>query len=169
MVKPSIKKRALMRGTFSGALGIFLWTFAAIFLEPSSLYIWGWPIFIFGGLLILVGLLPYRRWSRLETSPHELTINEFEELTYYMQKQPVLRVKLMYVEEIAYLDDEERYGIGLWIKKPLLEHVDLINPSLNLTLFQEENQKNFFCDLYFPFFSKRSFLELEEAVKSSNF
>jgi hypothetical protein len=164
-IKPSLKKSVLIRGTILGALGLSIWLFGGIFLSISTLTLWGWPILICGGLLITWGLLPYRKLIRLENCPNEIVITELEELLFSQQGRPLLMVYLENIEELAFLDDDNRYGIGLWVKKPVLENIITLTPSLDLIFYQEDCQKKYFCDVFLPNFSKRSFTELEEIIK----
>ena len=67
---------------------------------------------------------------------------------------------------MAWLDDDKRYGIGLWIKKPQSKHITVLHPTLDFNAYLKNSQKQYLCDLFFPYFSKRSFQELEELYKS---
>ncbi len=165
-IKPSLKKNTLIRGTILGALGVSLWLFAAIGLPENTLNFWGWPILFIGGILITIGLLPYRKLYRLENNPHEIVITDLEELYFYMQGSPFLKVALENIEEMAYLDDDKRYGIGLWIKNPKSKNMTILHPSLVADNYLKECQEQYFCDVFLPYFSKRSFQELEELYKS---
>lgn len=155
-----------MRGSILGFAGISLWLFGGIFLPMNVLSFYGWPIFILGGLLIIVGLLPYRKLLRLENKPHEVIVTDTEELFFALQGIPTLKIALENIEEMAYLDDDKRYGIGLWIKNPKNKNISLEFSALDLNRYLSECQKDYDCDVFFPYFSKRSFQELEEIYKS---
>lgn len=165
-IKASLKKQTIIRGTILGGLGISLWLFGAIALPENTLNFWGWPILLIGGILIVIGLLPYRRLSRLENRPHEIVVTDLEELYCSMHGTPFFKIALENIEEMAYLDDENRYGIGLWIKLPKNKYIEVLYPSLVLETYLKDCQKHYFCDVFLPFFSKRSFEELEEIYKN---
>lgn len=165
IIKPSLKKVALLRGTILGILGIALWLYGGIFLSTNSLTIWGWPIFIVGLLLITWGLLPYRKLTRLENNPNEIIVTDLEEL-YFKQGTPVFKIALENIEEMAYVDNNSHYGIGLWIKKPQTKNILVLHPTLDLKAYLKDCQNRYFCDVFLPNFSKRSFKELEELFKN---
>lgn len=165
-VRPSLKKTALIKGSILGGLGIALWLYGGIFLSIETLTIWGWPILIIGGGLISSGLFPYRKLVRQENNPHKIIVNDLEELEFYSQGTPLFKVSMDNIEEMAFLDDDIRYGIGLWIKNPKTQYIEVLHPSLDLSAYLKKCQKDYFCDLYFPFFSKRSYQELEELFKN---
>lgn len=165
-IKPSLKKSVILRGSLLSALGVALWLFSGIFFSITTLSTWGWPIFLIGGILITIGLLPYRKLSRLENNPHEIVITDLDEL-YFSMGTPIFKIHLEKIEEMAFLDDEKRYGIGIWIKKPIDKNVIVLHPTLDFNAYLADCQKRYFCDIFFPYFSKRSFQELEEVYKSS--
>lgn len=165
-VRPSLKKSTIIRGTILGGLGVALWLYGGIFLTIETLTIWGWPILLIGGILIVLGLFPYRKLIRLENKPNEIVVTDLEELHFSLQGVPMFNVELENIEEMAFLDDDKRYGIGLWIKNPKTKYITVLHPSLDLNIYLNNCQKDYFCDLFFPFFSKRSYQELEELFKS---
>lgn len=165
-IKPALKKSVLLRGTLLGISGLALWLYGGIYLPINVLTVWGWPILILGGVLIIFGLVPYRKLTRVENKPNELILTDLEELNIYVEGIPFLKVDFENIEEMAYLDDEKRYGIGLWIKNPKTKHIIILHPLLDLNLYLKNTQKRYFCDIFLPYFSKRSFQELEEAYKA---
>ena len=167
IVKPSLNKMPrFLRGSYSGALGVALWLYGGIFLSTSSLTFWGWPIFLIGLILIAWGLLPYRKLTRLENNPNEIILTDLEELYFSMQGTSTFKIALENIEEMAYLDDNSHYGIGLWIKSPKTKHIIVLHPTLDFQAYLKDCQKRYFCDVFFPNFSKRSFKELEELYKN---
>lgn len=164
-IKPSLKKATLIRGSCLGFIGITCWLFGALFLPLSVLANWGWLFLLIGGAFITFGLLPYRKLTRLENKPHEIIVTDLEELYFSMQGTLIFKVALDKIEELAYLDDDVRYGIGLWIKEPS-KNLVILHPSLDLNSYLKDCQKRYFCDLYCPYFSKRSYQELEDLYKN---
>lgn len=164
-IKPSLKKEKVLQGSLWGALGIAIWLFGALFLTLEIFTLWGLPILLIGGGFITYGLLPYRKLTRLESNPHQILVDESEQLIFFMDKQPLIKISLKDIEEIAYLDDDNRYGIGLWLKKTLSQNFEWMLSNPNFEQYRSQCQKNYFCDVFLPYFSKRSFEELELMTK----
>lgn len=165
-VKSSLKKSVILRGSLLGALGIALWLYGGIFLSMATLSTWGWPIFLIGGILIALGLWPYRKLTRLENKPHEMVVTDLEELYFSQSGVPLFQISLENIEEMAFLDDDKRYGIGLWIKNPANKYIKVLHPGINLNTYLMDCQKRYFCDVFLPYFSKLSFQELEDLYKN---
>ncbi len=165
-IKPSLKKNKLLQGSILAILGVSLWLYCGIFLSINILSTWGWLALMMGGVLITFGLMPYRQLTRLENNPHQIVVTDLEELYFSISGAPVFTIALENIEEMAYLDDDKRYGIGLWIKKPIIKNVHLLNPSLNFDAYLKNTQKQYFCDIFLPYFSKRSFQEFEDLYKN---
>jgi hypothetical protein len=53
------------------------------------------------------------------------------------------------------------YGIGILLKDPIPEKILIHDTTFNIDKFQENSLVNYKSDLYFPYFSKRSFQELQ--------
>jgi hypothetical protein len=164
-IHSSIKKATLIKGTIYGAAGMSLWLYGGIFLSPSVLATWGWVLLLLGGVFITLGLLPYRQLSYLENTPHQVKVDSLNELYFALHGRILFKVSLEKVDGMAYLDDDKHYGIGLWIA-PTSKDITALHYSLDLPLYVEENQKKYFCDLFLPYFSKRSYYELEEIYRS---
>lgn len=161
----ALKKSVLLRGTIWASIGVLLWVLAGVFLPLSVLTIWGAPILLLGGALIVVGLLPYRRLSRQENKPNELILTELDELYIFFERTGMFKVELKNIETMAYLDDDTRYGIGLWIKYPKKSHITLLNPHIKIDEYLKNCQKDYQCDIFLPYFSKRTYQEIEEIYK----
>lgn len=166
-IKPSLKKNQILRGSLLGGLGVIIWLYGALFLSLNTLATWGWLILILGGLFIAWGLVPYRKLMRLENRPHKIILTDLDELYFLSQNITLFKVELKNVEEMAYLDDNERYGIGLWIKNPM-KNIQTLHPSLQLEEYLKDTRKRYLCDLFFPFFSKPSYQELEDFYKTAD-
>ena len=123
------------------------------FLSLQTLSTWGLPLLLIGGAFITYGLLPYRRLMRLENNPYQIIISESEQLIFFMDKHPLLKIPLKDIEEIAFLDDDHRYGIGLWLKKPLSNDLEYLSPNQTFEQYRTHCQKEYFCDVFFPYFS----------------
>jgi hypothetical protein len=140
-IRPSLKHSLLQRGTFLGFIGGLLFLLAGIFLPLPQLSIWGLPVLGAAFALITAGLLPYRRLSHLEMHPHEISLTE-QRLRFSRSGKPSFTLPLSCIKRIDYRDAPRHYGIAIWLKNPL--------PA-------KEG-----CDIFLPYFSKRSFDEMKE-------
>lgn len=165
-IRPSLKKNVLMKGSLLALCGVSLWLYGGVFLSIATLTNWGWPILILGGALVTWGLLPYRRLTLLENVPHKIIVTDVEELVFYMKDSPLLKIPLDDITEMAYLDNDKQYGIGIWLKKPVSKNFEVLQADLDIEKYLDNCQKKYFCDAFFPFFSKRSFQELKDVKES---
>ncbi|MCE5318367.1 MAG: hypothetical protein LLG04_13535 [Parachlamydia sp.] len=151
-IKPALKKALLFRGTLIATAGIALLLFAGLTLPVASLERWGLFILGIALLLITVGLLPYKRLTRLEIQPHELLLTTNQEISFFQNRIPRLTLIWSNIEKSAYIDHHSQYGIALWLKNP--------DPALENTI--QKCRQCYGCDLFFPFFSARSYQEMIE-------
>lgn len=150
-IRPALKRSLLFRGTLIASAGIALLLFASLTLPVTSLAHWG--IFILGISLVLItaGLLPYKRLTRLEIQPHELLLTN-QEISFFQNRIPRLTLLWSNIEKTSYIDHPSQYGIALWLKNP--------DPALENMI--QKCRKRYGCDLFFPFFSARSYREMIE-------
>jgi hypothetical protein len=140
----------------SGAL-LILW--GGTFLSSEQLAIWGIPIFLSGIALIAIGLLPYRRLVQLQLKPHEIHYDGTT-LVFCKQGLPLLKICESSIEKIAYLEKKHLYGLGIWLKRPIEQKVKMLQqPRRRLVSFFRHNLFEG-CDLFLPYFSARTYLEL---------
>ena len=158
-IRPQLMRKTLFRGGILALIGIFILMYAGIFLSISTLRLWGFPIFLCSLTLITIGLLPYRELSKLEVQPFILKAYDLEYLEYIEKGKSILTIPFVSIEDIIYVDNSEDYGIGIRLKKPSPSKIKIHDPRFNVHDFQK-NEHNLRIDLYFPYFSKRSFNEL---------
>ncbi len=162
-INSSLKRYVLLRGTFLAFLGMALIAYCGAFLAPETLHIWGLPAFLIGLALITVGLLPYRRLTQLELKPHEIILDDTSSLKFFSKGRPLFSLPFADIAKMEYIDEKYRYGIGLWLKKPFPEKILIHDSHFDMKAFQTRSQKKAGCDIFLPYFTKRSF----EAVVSS--
>ena len=153
-IRTALLNRTLKRGAWLGGGGALLIILGGTLLPLGLLKIWGIPLFCLGMACIAIGLLPYRKLTRLQLKPHAIHSNG-EELMFLRSGRPLLKIPLRSLEKMVYLEKEEAYGIGLWLKWPIVEKVKVLQPHFSYATFTEESRKSFEgCDLFLPYFSK---------------
>ncbi|MBA3957825.1 MAG: hypothetical protein H0X51_05460 [Parachlamydiaceae bacterium] len=165
-IKPSVMRRTVLYGTVCAAIGAFILLYSALFLSVETLSTWGLLILVVSGTLISVGLLPYRKLTRLERHPHELIAIEDQALQFYVRGQLVLTIPSISVQRYTYIVNGQDYGIAVHLKQPLPEKLVVHEHSFKMRKFQERSRKKYNCDLFFPYFSERSYDELVASVST---
>lgn len=157
-IDKNLMRKALIRGTFLASIGVLLLFFSGVFLPVRILQCYG--IFLFGlsMLFIAFGLLPYRKLQRLETKPDELWVTN-SSIHYIKRGNERLVIPLKAVFKISWVSRGYLYGIGIDLK----EHSLLSIPRS----FIKYSQKKSGFDLFFPFFTERTFLELKDYIQVS--
>jgi hypothetical protein len=166
-VKPELLRHKLFQGTFIGGAGALVILIEGTTFPRELLKIWGLPIMILGFLLISIGLLPYRRLTRLETKPHELTIDEHS-VIFSRWGKPLLKIPLKSIEKSEYLERAHLYGLGIHLKQPVSKKIAILQPGFNISSFIAKSTTDFGCPFFFPYFSKHSCHELEELLTDND-
>lgn len=166
-IHPAVMRNAVMKGTLLGIIGIGFWI-CGLFLPVSILKYWGMPLFLFGGGLITWGLLPYRRLRALENSPNELVALENKYIQYKSKGRDILKIPVESIHEMKFVEQGTEYGIGILLKDPIPEKILIHDASFNIDKFQENSLVYYKSDLYFPYFSKRSFQELQNFIAATS-
>jgi hypothetical protein len=159
-----LMKSVLMKGSFLAAIGVSLLAYGGIFMPVQELNIWGFPLFMIGGGLITAGLLPYRRLRSLERKPDELILDN-ESLQFISKGVTCLTIPLKSIARTAYIEQKLNYGIGVWFKSPLPAQVIVHNNKFSLKKLHGTH-KTYDCNLFFPYFSERSYNQLREIYYS---
>ncbi len=142
-VHPQLMRSTLFRGVGLALLGLTPLIYAGLFLPVTPLNRWGAPLFLLSMLLITWGLLPYRKLTRLEKKPDQLLIQENGTIEYYVRGILQLSMAQDEIDHVSYFHSPSKYGIALWRKASKQE----ISP------------------LFFPYFSERSYRELESLLE----
>jgi hypothetical protein len=154
-VYPPIMRQALYRGFLLGIVGILSIVLSAIFLNPSVLTQWGFFIFMAGFALMAIGLVPYRHLTRLATKPDILIVKGESHLELHSKGKKVFEISLTCLKQLNYVQLGQSYGIGLW---PHTDEAEL--PQIMLA--NKQIYAAFGCTYLLPYFSKRSFEEIQE-------
>ncbi|WP_068468499.1 hypothetical protein [Candidatus Protochlamydia phocaeensis] len=154
-------RRALWQGfslALIGVLGLIYW---GAFARLHTLQMWGFWIFIGSLFLIAIGLLPYRRLSLLQTHPNELQAVGLDYLTFHVKGQKIVTIPFSAIDHFRYSEDARRYGLAFWLKPHSKEKV-LIYSKKGFAKLRKPPAKAQGADLFFPYFSQRSYEELRK-------
>ena len=160
-IRPELKKQVLMRGSIFAGIGALLLLLTGAFLPLSLLKYWGWLIFLMSMGLITLGLLPYRKLTRLEKVPQAIEI-EKDRMVVYSDHKLLMAIPFSTIQNLEYIDKEGDYGIGIWLKHPIEEKIILKSDKFDILNYTNLSRRKFGCDLMFPYFSKRGYEELKE-------
>lgn len=159
-VKPELKRSKLLRGSVIAGVGALILLIGGAAVPPSQLHVWGWLIALVSFGLIAIGMIPYRRLCRLEERPAKLVINDVNELIYIHNDLKKITIPYEIIEKMEYFEDGNIYGIGVWIKKDAAKKIRVHDPLFDYQRRQKQAKKRFGCDLFLPFFSKRTLGDL---------
>lgn len=160
-VKPSVRRRHLLRGTALAGIGMLFLVIAGVFFPPSILQSWGLFILIAGGLLIGLGLLPSRRLARLAANPDALDVTDEGNIEFIADKQVLFSFPLDTVDKVSYQEDTVCYGMLIHIKQGLQVRT-FLSPK------DAEAYRRNGNGLFFPFFSEKSCEALQEFIKGKD-
>jgi hypothetical protein len=158
-LQPSLLRRKLLKGFGFAMIGALIIVLSGTFLDPLKLKKWGFLLFLMSVFLIAYGLVPYRRMTVLTSKPDMLKIVALNYLEFYSKDTKILSIPLKSISNVIFCEDKFAYGIGLILK--LDEKENEIYPFQS-SRPQEKFRNRFNTDIFFPFFSKRSFKELQE-------
>lgn len=156
-VSPLLIRHAILRGMGIAFIGIAILLYAGIFFDLAILKNWGFLIFFASMTLIIKGLLPYRHLARLLSNPNTLILAQ--ELRYFSKNTGTLNIPIEAIQDIFYFNTPELYGIGIRLNP---RYKDL---TFEASAFMYESAQRFQVDLFFPYFSKRSYEELNHYLK----
>lgn len=159
-VNLELKSKKLMRATLAASLGIFPLIWAGIFLEPAVLQYWGMPLFALAIILTGYGFYPYSHLVGLEKNPSVLVCSK-KQVTLMNSNHVLVEIPWETIEEISYVDGDP-YGIGILLKHPVKEKIKVYTKKEKHFFY---NQFGF--DLFFPYFSRKGMLELNEIYAGS--
>ena len=165
-LSPRLMKHALLKGFFIALPGILLLVAGAIFIPLPLLQTWGWLLFLLSLGLITLGLLPYRRLSRLQLKPNELSILDSERLAFSSKGMKKITVPLESVAKYLYIDDPFHYGIAIWLKKPAPSPVIVHESSKEVDKMRILGEQVGHADLFFPYFNQRAFEEMSDWINT---
>ncbi len=143
-ITPELKQKTLFRGCGIAIIGLLTLGIGYFKVSVETLETWGWAFYLWGLFFIIWGMLPYRKLIRIEDFPFEVWSSESGEtemLSFGKNHHLFWRVFSKDITGISYENDSSYYGIVIMT-----------------------GIKRHFC----PYFSKRSFNELEEFLQKPN-
>jgi hypothetical protein len=158
-VTTSLLHQTLIKGFFPALLGGLIIVSGGIFLPPSLLNYWGFPVFLAGIFSITYGLLPYRRLTILAGRPDMLKVIGLDSLEFYSKGHKILTIPFKGIKKITYFKNNQFYGIGLVLEPSEREFI--VCP-LELNGKQKKYRQYLNSDIFLPYFSRRSFEEFED-------
>lgn len=152
-IHKDLMRFTVWRSTIFGVAGAALLFWGGTFLKTSDLNRWGFPLFLVSMGFITAGMLPYRRLKQLEMNPYSLT-TEGEWLHLSKKGVPLLSLKWADVQEIKWIEQGRKYGIGFILKQ-----------QANVVTYNHYAiQKLKGCDIFLPYFSERSYQILKDQM-----
>jgi hypothetical protein len=161
-IKSSLLRLILIRGTIIAGVGALFIFLAAAFLTVTLLNTWGFLILCLAVSLIGIGMIPYRKLTRLEKKPYEIIAEDNSKLHFKILGNPAFMIPCVSIQNMKYLEKGNIYGIAIFLKRPLTEKILINEQNFDMRKFQKNSQKKYACDLFLPYFSQRSFNELSE-------
>ena len=154
---PDYLKKILVRGFCLSIIGSMLLIGASIFLPEPLLNKWGWLLYFSALILITIGLLPYRKLSKLQNKPNEIRLID-RTFQFWTKGKCLLSTSVSDINSLSYRD-ENLPGIEISFKKnyPFPQNLK----SFQVVQGKETQQ------LVFLYFSKRSFNELMNWLNDS--
>ena len=167
-ISSEVIKHVLFRGfsiAFLGMLGLLLGT---IFIPVSTMKIWGLSLFLMSLGLVTLGLLPYRRLSRLQLKPNEIALVDTDHLTYYSKGRKILTIPLQSVAKMSYIQHPLHYGIAVWLKPSPLSPVIVHQCPKEVKSLRQKGKYIEEAHLFLPYFNQRAYHELLEWQEEEN-
>lgn len=138
---------------------------AGSLMPVSELNIWGLPLFLAAGALIAWSMQPYRQLCLLENQPDELWLDEKKALVYAKKSIPILSIPLPSIEKFFFLQKPHIYGICISTYAHPPEKIRIHLHSVDFARMRQSALRNYGCDIFLPFFSQRTFQELQDACE----
>lgn len=160
-ISPKLYKKTLFRGSFLSFLGFLPLLYGSLWMDAATLSIWGIPLFFLGMGLIMWGMLPLKRIKELQKHPNELHWIDNHTISYDHKGKKTMTIPLSSVDTLTHFEDEAIYGIKLKFKNELEHKVTVHDPRFAYERYERASQKRYGCDLFFPYFSKRSFAKFQ--------
>lgn len=162
-ISPELKHQVLFRGTFFAFLGVILLIGGGVFLSPTLLGYWGFPLFGVSFGLMALGMIPFRRLSALEKKPNLICLTEDENVQFYSKGKHILTLPISTIEMISFRKGVNGYGIEVKLKKTDTAKVIVYGGPSTLTPFKMRKGTS---ALFFPYFSERAFNRIKEELFS---
>ncbi len=116
VAKSKVKRYLLFRGITLGGLGMCILFVFGVWGTLSFLDVWGFPLFALAILLIAWGLIPYKRFSHLETHPHSILLEE-KRLVFISNKGGRWSALYTDIHQLSYFESKRTYGLRIETEK----------------------------------------------------
>lgn len=163
-IKPELYKKTLFKGSFLSFLGFLPLLYGSLWMDVSSLSVWGIFLFAIGIGLIMFGMIPFKRITTLQKHPNELHWINDQSISYNHLGKKMLTIPINSIQSLSYFEDSAIYGIKLNFKKQMDEKLTVHDPRFAYERYEKESQRRYGCDLFFPYFSKRGFTRLNSSL-----
>ena len=165
-IPSQLLKRTLMIGFSLALIGILGLLYGGIYAHLAELQFWGFTLFILSIGLITMGMLPYRRLTRLQLKPNELCMVAPDQLEYYSKGRKLLTIPLQSIDHFGYVNRYLVYGVTVWLKPDPKDPVLVHQGRSEVDVLRYKGQKLAGADLFFSYFNQRSFQELIDWQKA---
>jgi hypothetical protein len=163
-INSDLLRFALIRGSIFAICGVVILLFAGVFLPAKELGVSGPFLVVTALLFITLGLYPYQQLKKLQTTPHEILLIDEENILFSWKRKSALMIPLKSIAKIEQVNKAYEYGIGIYLKNHDLSELEVNQATFNLKKFYVNSNKKYGCDLFLPFFSKNSFVELKKFI-----
>lgn len=165
-IKKELMKKHLFKGFFISLAGVLILLFCGMYLPLSQLRMWGLPLVITAFTLIGCGMIPYKRLSKLELTPHEIHCNA-KDLIFFKRGYPLFKLQADRIDSIDFVNTADTYGISIQLKRPSAPCLTLLTGPRKFASFASDvKSKVPTADLFLPYFNDKSFNELQDFLKS---
>lgn len=161
-ISSSLLRTVLFRGYALACLGMFILVTAGSELQIEYLHQWGWILFLIAIGFITLGMLPYRRLTRLQLTPNELILIDHDHVLYTHKGKQLLKLPLKTVAQSRYISDLTHYGIAVWLKSPPIEPIRVFQSPEDVENIRRKGNSIDGADLFFPYFNQRAYAEWME-------
>ena len=159
-IRPELLHTKLIKGFIPALIGVLIIVAGGIFLDTSMMKKWGLVFFLFGISLITYGLFPYRQLSSLTQQPDMLRITRLNRIELYSKGTKLLTLPLDEIKQMYFVENANIYGIGIFLKSK--ESLTLEIHNIKFDKMQKKYLRYAEADIFLPYFSSRSFQELQE-------
>ncbi len=163
-ITAQLLKQKLFQGSIFSAIGALLILICGTYLPSSIMSPFGFIIICLALFCIAVGMIPYRRLSKLQLSPHKLLITE-RDCTVENDKSALYSIPLISINTVQFIQKGSVYGIALTFHKPIREKICVHSPQFDIAKLQSEAHRRFDCDLFLAFYPKEACAELTSLIE----
>lgn len=158
-ITPTLKRRTLKRGCWLAALGCSILGYGST-LSVETLSKFGALLFFTAILLIHIGMVPYAWLRKKELQYEQILLNEAS-LTLISNSHGIVNIPNQAIEKISF-NDSKGYGIVVQLNQ---QAIDKLGASLELKKYQIYSKNRHGCDVYFPYFTERSYKKLQACLQ----